>query len=242
MQKIFIYIAASLLFSSCANAQDQEHKQLFEQLQTLVKNDNADALYHVGMMYHWGLGTEKDTLKAKYNFQKASALGQPLAAYKLGCYYDGQGGGVVKRDLVQALKHKLVAAKAGYALAQSDVAKIYYDEGKFSNALEYLMLAVNQGNRDSIMAMASIHNSESGIEKNPAITVAYFSILLDISNGGSKEQQNWLSKFNEKLTEDEKAKRDNIIRNWRPKPNRITIDGLSGLRAAQKLVTSAAHD
>ena len=69
----------------------------------------------------------------------------PLGAYKLGCYYDGQGEGVVANDKNEALKYKLIAAKAGYALAQHDVALLYARQENFEEAMKWWKMAGDQG-------------------------------------------------------------------------------------------------
>ena len=83
----------------------------------LANKGDAEAQYHVGMMYNNGIGTQQDTKQAFEWFQKSASADDPLGAYKLGCYYAGQGAGVVEADPNEALKYKLIAAKAGYSLA-----------------------------------------------------------------------------------------------------------------------------
>src|SRR6476619_3867744 len=114
MDMKFIALAFSclLFFSMPANANDAG---TFNAMVALANKGDAEAQYHVGMMYNNGIGTQKDPKQALEWFQKSAASNHPLGAYKLGCYYDGQFG-VVAPDANEALKYKLVSAKAGYAL------------------------------------------------------------------------------------------------------------------------------
>jgi hypothetical protein len=102
---------------------DAGEADTFQALLGLANKGDAEAQYHVGMMHNNGIGTQKDPRQAFEWFQKSAASNNPLGAYKLGCYYDGQGAGIVGADSNEALKYKLVSAKAGYALAQHDVAR-----------------------------------------------------------------------------------------------------------------------
>ncbi len=77
------------------------------------------------MLFNNGIGVAQDNRRAFALFQAAAEAGDPLAAYKVGCYHAGQFPGVVPQDEEQALRYKLVAAEAGYSLAQVDVANIY---------------------------------------------------------------------------------------------------------------------
>ena len=117
-----------LFFSMPANANDAV---TFNAMVALANKGDAEAQYHVGMMHNNGIGTQKDPRQAFEWFQKSAASNDPLGAYKLGCYYAGQFEGVVPTDANEALKYKLIAAKAGYALAQHDVALLYGQTGKF---------------------------------------------------------------------------------------------------------------
>src|SRR4029453_16539446 len=119
MKFIALAFSCLLIFSMPANANDAAN---FNAMVALANKGDAEAQYHVGMMDNNGIGTQRDLRQAFELFQKATASNDPLGAYKLGCYYDGQGDGIVTTDTNEALKYKLIAANAGYALAQHDVA------------------------------------------------------------------------------------------------------------------------
>src|SRR5712671_2637865 len=115
-----------LFFAMPAKANDAD---TLKAMVALANKGDAEAQYHVGMMYNNGIGTQQDPRQAFEWFQKSTASNDPLGAYKLGCYYAGQFAGVVPSDSNEALKYKLVTAKAGYALAQHDVAILYERQG-----------------------------------------------------------------------------------------------------------------
>src|SRR4029453_7482919 len=122
MKVIALAFSCLLFFSMPANANEAD---TFNAMVALANKGDAEAQYHVGMMYNNGIGTERDLRRAFEWFQKSAASNDPLGASNLGCYYDGQGAGILSFDAAEALKYKLVAAQAGYALAQHDVALLY---------------------------------------------------------------------------------------------------------------------
>lgn len=162
-------------------------------------------------------------------------MGDPLAAYKLGCYYDGQGAGLVAQDAGQALKYKLIAAQAGYALAQQDVATLYAREGDVQSGLEWLEKSAAQGWSGGLMTLASVYNGAPGIERDAAKTAGYFELFLIHSNP-SEAQRNWLRKFEMGLSTDDKKRADDLVRGFHPKPSPLTLKALSGQRAAEDLI------
>ena len=95
MKLIALAFSCLLIFSMPANANEAD---TFNAMVALANKGDAEAQYHVGMMYNTGIGTQRDSKQAFEWFQKAAASNDPLGAYKLGCYYDGQGAGVVASD------------------------------------------------------------------------------------------------------------------------------------------------
>jgi TPR repeat protein len=220
-------------FSACANPKADQ--PLIASLEKLANSGNAEALYYLGMSWHTGSGVARDYTKAFDAFHRSAALGDVLASYKLGCYYAGQGEGVVQPNQQAALDHKLVAAKAGYALAEQDVAAIYAARGETADALVWLRKAADQGWPDALMMMASIYNGFPGVERDSVKTSAYFHLFI-ARTGGTAEQQEWLSKFDEKLSVVERREARAVVQAYMPRPTALTVRALSGQRAAEDLV------
>ena len=233
-----IATAALVASSGCGNAQNAA---LIPSLERLAKTNNAEAIYHLGMAYQTGSGVAEDHAKALAAFRRAAALGDPLASYKLGCYYDGQGLGLVSPDTQLALQYKLVAANAGYALAQQDVGALYARRGDVQTGLTWLEKSAAQGWSGGLMTLASVYNGAAGIDPDPAKTAAYFRLFLTRSNPNPKQSE-WLSHFEEQLSPADKTRADEIVRSYHPAPTQLTLKALSGQRAAQALVQAASRD
>lgn len=228
------------LLTACSAASAQP-AQLQTRIEALAAAGNAEAAYHLGMFHHLGVnGISKNPRKAFQLFEAAAAGGDPLGAYKLGCYYDGQGEGVVADDPALALRYKLVAAEAGYALAQHDVALLFYKRGDAASALRWLKAAADQGDAGSLMAFASVNNGAEGVAKNPVATFAYFTLALRRRGvPSSAEQTAWLAEFESRMSASAVAEAAKIIAAWSPRPTPLTLKALSGDAAAQALVRSA---
>ncbi len=168
-------IVIALLFlaaPACAGAEGDPN--LIGKLERLAATGSAEALYHLGMSYQTGTGVTQDHQKALQYFRRAEALGDPLAAYKIGCFYAGQDD-VLTPDEDQALRYKSIAANAGYALAQSDVAGIYARRGEPDAARDWIAKAAAQGTQQALFGFASMHNGKNGLPRDGAIVVAYFT-------------------------------------------------------------------
>ena len=234
MRKYWAILGASLFLQpACTNAQPKD--DLIVALDRLSTDGNAEATYHLGMAYHTGSGVSVDRTKALAMFREAAQAGNALASYKLGCYYDGQGGGLVKDDFALALEHKLVAAEAGYALAQQDVAALYAQMGDMDKAVSWLERAVKQGWPQALATYASIHNGAEGIAPDAVKTDAYFRLYLQRQEASPKQME-WLREFERGMSGEEKNLADEIVKNYRPAPTPITLIALSGQDAAMELV------
>ncbi len=235
MRWFFPMAVAALMAAAPGCSKAQPNTTLIPALERLAQANNAEAIYHLGMAYQTGTGVPEDHARALDAFRKAAALSDPLASYKLGCYFGGQGAGLVAEDPELALKYKLVAAEAGYALAQQDVAVIYVRRGDTSTGLNWLEKAVAQGWSGGLMTYSSIFNGAPGIARDPAKTAAYFRLFLDRTEA-SDRQREWLQNFEKQLSPQERERAAEIVRRYQPAPTAITLKALSGQRAAQVLV------
>ena len=200
-------------------------KDSLAQLQPLAEVGNAEAQYHVGMLYSLGIGgAGKDTKRAFEWFQKSTAGNDPLGAYKLGCFYAGQHAGVVAVDADRALAYKLIAAKAGYALAQIDVAVAYYRRNEFAEAATWLQLAAAQGYPQAAMNLSALYREGKGVEKD--LVKAYAWLKHGYAVTGQKVSGRGLEVL-EQMARDmsaaDIAAADKLASGWRATPTALTV-------------------
>lgn len=226
-------IAVALALAAPATAQ-VDRAVLAGKLSALADGGNAEAAYHLGMMRHLGIGGAKDDKAAFELFKKAAEAGDPLAAYKLGDYYAKPDNGQAEPDKAEALRLKTIAAEAGYALAQYDVAKMHFDAEETDAALEWLLRAAQQGQPDALRALASLYNSDA-IPKDAARTYAYYTLYLGRIATPTDKQKAFLTDFAAKMSAEDKTRGDRIVADWHVEQSDLTRKAAAGLRVAEAL-------
>lgn len=212
-----------LFFAVPATANDT---RTFNAMVALANRGDAEAQYHVGMMHNNGIGTQQDRNQALAWFQKSAAANDPLGAYKLGCYYDGQGAGIIATDADQALKYKLVAANAGYARAQHDVALIYDRRGNSEEALKWWKLAADQGLPEALFGLSRAYSAGKGTPRDLSLSYTYFKLSKVAPAKNVDEMANMLSK-------PELEKAEKLVAAWKPQPTALTLKAFAGITAAE---------
>jgi TPR repeat protein len=231
MKFLVLAFSTLLLLATPAAANDAD---TFTAMVALAEKGDAEAQYHVGMMHNNGIGTQQDPRQAFSWFQKAAAGNDALGAYKLGCYYDGQGVGIVPLDEAEALKYKLVAAKAGYALAQHDVALLYDQQGNPEEALKWWKAAGDQGYPRALYRLSMAYSAGKAVPKDLSLSYAYFKL----SQMAPKKNVN---EFATRLTKEELAKAEKMVAEWKPQPTALTIKARTGFSAAEAHLKTARN-
>ncbi|MBR0739837.1 sel1 repeat family protein [Bradyrhizobium liaoningense] len=229
MRIVALAFACFLAFAMPADANDT---RTFNAMVALANRGDAEAQYHVGMMHNNGIGTPQDRSEAFAWFQKSAAANDPLGAYKLGCYYDGQGAGVVAIDADQALKYKLVSAKAGYARAQHDVALMYDRQGNSEEALKWWKMAGEQGLPAALFSLSRAYSAGKGTPRDLSLSYAYFKLSKVAPAKNVNEMASMLSK-----PERENAER--LVAAWKPQPTALTLKAFAGITAAEDHLKAA---
>jgi hypothetical protein len=232
MKYIALVFSCLLVFSVPASADDAG---LFTAMLALAHKGDAEAQYHVGMMHNNGIGTRQDTKQAFEWFQKSASSNDPLGAYKLGCYYDGQGAGVVPNDRQEALKYKLVAANAGYALAQHDVAILYARLGNMEEAVKWMEMAGAQGYDPALYKLYSLYFDGKAAPQDLSLAFAYYKLALIMSQRElNADTKAVLDGMLARMSQPELAKAQKMVSEWEPRPTALTIEAGSGLAAAEE--------
>ena len=231
MKFVALAFSCLLVFSVSATANEANN---FNAMVALAKKGDAEAQYHAGMMHNNGIGTQQDPRQAFEWFQKSTASGDPLGAYKLGCYYDGQGAGIVTSDANEALKYKLVAAKAGYALAQHDVANMYDRQGNSEEALKWWKMAGDQGYPRALYSLSMSYSAGKGAPRDLSLSYAYFKLSKLAPKKNVNEMASMLSK-------PELEKAEKLVSEWSPQPTALTLKAKTGVSAADELLKATKN-
>ncbi|WP_375157552.1 tetratricopeptide repeat protein [Bradyrhizobium sp. RDT46] len=231
MKIVALAFSCLLLLAMPASANDT---RTFDAMVVLANRGDAEAQYHVGMMHNNGIGTQQDRSQAFEWFQKSAAGNNPLGAYKLGCYYDGQGAGIVATDADQALKYKLVSARAGYARAQHDVALMYDRRGNSEEALKWWRTAADQGLPEALFSLSRAYSAGKGTPKDLSLSYAYFKLSKVAPAKNVNEMASMLSK-------PELEKAEKLVAAWKPQPTALTLKAFAGITAAEEHLKAARN-
>ncbi len=239
MRYVLVVILVSLLSVSCAT----DKKSLFVEMKDLAERGAPEAQYHLGMFYNNGIGTQKDADKAHKWFEKSAMAGDPLGNYKLGCYYAGQGQGVIPTDKEKALEYKLVAAHHGYALAQYDVASMYYENGEIEEALKWWKESAKQGEPGSIYSLYTLYSKGGKIPKDSVSAYGYLKLIERNSEKKHKpEIEKKLNNLESELSITQLEKARDFATNWKVQRTPLTVKALSGLEESKRLVKKTSRE
>jgi len=189
------------------------------------------------MIHHVGAaGVAKDARKAFALFKLAAERGDPLGAYKYGCYFAGQGEGVVESDPKLAMRYKLIAAETGYALAQQDVGVHLFRDGDAKAGQRWLEAAAAQGDMTALMVLGGMYSGDAPpgfttLPTNKARSHAYFELALR----DMPDMRPVLDKSAQGLTDGERKEAREIVSTWREARSTLTLKADRGLGAAYAL-------
>ncbi|MDC8829901.1 tetratricopeptide repeat protein [Alteromonas gilva] len=234
--RCLFYALLFACFSVFANPND-----LFERLAEKARMGNAEAKYHLAMMHNNGIGTEKSAQRAFALFTEAAREGSALAHYKVGCYLNGQFGQLdgMTLDANKALEHKLVAAQAGYSLAQNDVAGLYYQRGDIDSAIKWIQRAAEQGMPRALASLIGVYMKPGSELENRSL--AYTNILkLQKIMPGIAQLEAQLEKLAAGLTAAEIAQIEDEVAGWQPQPTALTQKAQLGISRARQVAESDA--
>lgn len=207
-------------------------------LEVLASKGNAEAEYNLGMLHNNGIGTREDRQKAFKWFKAGAAHGNALAAYKLGCYYAGQAPGVVKPDPQLALHYKLVAAKAGYSMAQWDVGIYSATAGNHTDALRWWERAALQGDSNALSFLVHAYSTGDQLRQNHETAYRWFKIGEKATGSiGEVSLEATRVRLAEPLTVVQRQRVERLVATWRSNATPWTIKARQGLGAAEDLVS-----
>lgn len=231
----FALITFTVISLSAAHAEDMTKETMFARLSALAPSGNADIKYNLGMFLNNGIGTTRDNKTAFKYFSEAAELGQELASYKVGCYLAGQFPGTVPVNEAEALKFKLLAAEAGYDLAQFDVGMHYIKMRDIENANLWWERASRQGNMQATAIYLYYFSKGSQNEvKNYALALA----LKELMPNPSKELLAHIAPLEAKLTAEQKSEANAFRASWFTGKTPLTIKAQDGFKSILDLLTS----
>jgi hypothetical protein len=138
--------------------------QVREWYQKAAAVGDADAMYHLGIMYENGLGGAQDYAEAREWYQKAVKAGKAEAAGNLGNLYEHGAGGV--QDNAQARACFKKAASVGDTLAMYNLGYLYKHglggEQDYAQARKWYEMAASAGDANAMYDLGYLYEHGLG--------------------------------------------------------------------------------
>lgn len=168
------------------NGKSRDYAEAIHWYEQSALKEHVEAIYSLGFMYANGLGTVKDSFRARELYQKAAKKGLAKAQQALGlCFANGEGG---EKNYSKALDWFQKAASQGYASAQYNIG-ILYEKGYVNNkvnykeALKWYEKAARQEFSNAQVKMGDFYFSGSGLDrKNHYLAAEWYKKAADNGN------------------------------------------------------------
>ena len=114
-----------------------------------------------------------------------------------------------------ALRYKSIAARAGYSLAQLDVAILHHQREEYREAYAWFEAAARQGDAQSLYNLSVMSREGQGTERSLARTHAFFRLAQMASRGSiTTRAQQQLDEIWSQLGQTEWTEADRIAASW----------------------------
>lgn len=164
-----------------------------EKFEAASKKDHAKALFQLGVMKQFGIGTNQSYAEAKTFYERAAKKGHPQATYELGCLYIRGLSEIEQDKYVVSLKLWEEAAGLGYAKAAYKAGKGYLniwshtkDETSAQNAKKYLGQAADARHTDSLYWLGRMHELGTVVEKNPTKAIENYEKAANVGHASAQ--------------------------------------------------------
>ncbi|MEG3619237.1 tetratricopeptide repeat protein [Magnetovibrio sp. PR-2] len=115
---------ASSIDKGLAAITDEKYDVARTEFMAAAGHGNPMGYYHLGAMYHRGLGGERSQVKALENYRKAADQGVPEAEFAMGLFYQ-HGKAFLQKNPDTAVDWYTKAARQGSAAAMYNLGMMY---------------------------------------------------------------------------------------------------------------------
>lgn len=175
---LFVFTAAAHagLAEGLAASRNGDYEIAFQELEPAAKRGNAEAQYHLGVMYDAGQGVAQDAGKAFRWYLNAAELGHKQAQYNAAVMYN-EGRGVPLNPAL-AVQWFGKAAQQGLADAQFSLGVLYASgaavKQDYVQAAQWYRKAAQQGDADAQYNLALLYGTGKGVVPDLVQAWAWF--------------------------------------------------------------------
>jgi Sel1 repeat len=214
----FLAIALFLLLFDITSGNAQTSQRISrQQLLAMAQKGDADAQYHLGLLYVEGSpNTPKDLVKAAEWFRRSADKGDPKAEFALGIAYR-HGYGVTEDDAV-SFDWFYKSALKGYPKAQDSLAVAYLSgHGTPQNGSEsfhWFFESARNGDSTAQVALCAEYQKNTIVEADPTMAYAWCLIAQGRVLIHPEFFTKYLNAVLEKLTPSQLKEATDIASSW----------------------------
>ena len=165
----------------CKYFEAKQYKEALECFKKAASKNHADALFHVGKIYHLALGVEQDYRLAAEYYSKAVSFNSGKAANNLANMYKNGDG--LEKDMKKAIELYKKGIDGGSYVAMANLGDMYrLGEGveqNYEEAMKWYKKAADSGNACSMNEIGDLYYNGKGVEQNYEEAMKWYKKAAD---------------------------------------------------------------
>ena len=210
------------------DAADRQQREAYaaraEELKPEAARGVVEAQYDLAILYHRGLGVERDLKEAVRLYTAAGKQGHPDALLALGRMYE-TGDGVRRSYRAAADRYVLAARIGGKAEAQFALGELYF-HGRgvahdYTDAFGWYRKAALQGHAAAQFLIGVMHAEGWGRERDSVTAYMWYTLALAEADAVKAVNRDFdpasaRAFIAEKMTQAQIGRAEKLVREWRP--------------------------
>ena len=160
----------------CKYFEAKQYKEALECFKKAASKNHADALFHVGKIYHLALGVEQDYRLAAEYYSKAVSFNSGKAANNLANMYKNGDG--LEKDMKKAIELYKKGIDGGSYVAMANLGDMYNlgqgVEQNYEEAMKWYKKAADGGIAWSMNEIGDLYYNGNGVDENYTEAVKWY--------------------------------------------------------------------
>ena len=218
-----------------------DYRTAFREFMPLAVAGDSSARVSIGLMYDSGQGVPQDYAEALHWFRMAADQGDASGQFNLGVMYDlGQG---VPQNYAEAARWYRMAAAQGVALAQDGLGGMYLlGQGVPQDLVEaarWFRMSAAQGEGSGQHHLGMMYAEGWGVTQDDVQAYMWLNLAVARSEGERRKlAAEARDQVAARLTPAQRARGQELARNWRPESQSGTGVGSPPLGPSEKQVAA----
>lgn len=195
----------------CKYFEAKQYKEALECFKKAASKNHADALFHVGKIYHLALGVEQDYRLAAEYYSKAVSFNSGKAANNLANMY--RNGDGLEKDMKKAIELYKKGIDGGNYVAMANLGNMYHlgegVEQNYEEAMKWYKKAADGGIAWAMSNIGDLYYNGNGVTENYEEAVSWYKKASEQNRGYAFYMLGWCYEFGQGVSKDYYAALDN---------------------------------